>query len=43
MPWVGFESTIPMLDCAKSFPALDRAVTVIGALAYTDIILNVLI
>jgi hypothetical protein len=30
MPWVGFESTIPVFERAKTVHALDRAATVIG-------------
>jgi hypothetical protein len=30
MPWVGFETTIPVFERAKTFHALDRAATVIG-------------
>jgi hypothetical protein len=30
MPWVGFESTIPAVELAKTVDALDRAATVIG-------------
>jgi hypothetical protein len=30
MPWVGFESTIPASERAKTVHALDRAATVIG-------------
>jgi hypothetical protein len=30
MPWVGFKSTIPALERAKTVHALDRAATVIG-------------
>jgi hypothetical protein len=32
MPWVGFEPTILTFERAKTFPALDRAATVIGNL-----------
>jgi hypothetical protein len=32
MPWVGFESTIPVFDWAKTFHTLDRVATVIGML-----------
>jgi hypothetical protein len=31
MPWVGFEPTIPVFERAKTFHALDRAASVIGA------------
>jgi hypothetical protein len=31
MPWVGFEPTIPLFEQAKTFHALDRAVTVIAS------------
>jgi hypothetical protein len=31
MPWVGFESTIPPFERAKTVHALDRAATVIGS------------
>jgi hypothetical protein len=30
MPWVGFESTIPVSERSIKFHALDRAATVIG-------------
>jgi hypothetical protein len=30
MPWVGFESTIPVVERAKTVHTLDRAATVIG-------------
>jgi hypothetical protein len=30
MPWVGFESTIPASERAKTVYALDRLTTVIG-------------
>jgi hypothetical protein len=30
MPWVGFESTIPVFERAKTFHALDRVATVFG-------------
>jgi hypothetical protein len=30
MPWVGFETTIPVFERAKTVHALDRAATVIG-------------
>jgi hypothetical protein len=30
MFWVGYEPTIPVLERAKTFYALDRAATVIG-------------
>jgi hypothetical protein len=30
MPQVGFEPTIPVVELAKTFHALDRAATVIG-------------
>jgi hypothetical protein len=33
MPRVGFEPTIPFLERAKTFHALDRAATVIGRTA----------
>jgi hypothetical protein len=33
MPRVGFESTIPVFERAKTVHALDRAATVIGSLA----------
>jgi hypothetical protein len=32
MPRVGFESTIPVFERAKTFHALDRAAAVIGSL-----------
>jgi hypothetical protein len=32
MPRIGFESTIPVLERAKTVHALDRAVTVIGTI-----------
>jgi hypothetical protein len=32
MPWVGLEPTIPVFERAKTFHALDRAATVIGAI-----------
>jgi hypothetical protein len=35
MPRVGFEPTIPAFEWTKTFHALDRAVTVIGAIKYT--------
>jgi hypothetical protein len=36
MPWVGFESTIPASERAKTVHALDRAATVISdLLVYT--------
>jgi hypothetical protein len=39
MPWVGFEHTIPSLERAKSFHALDRMATLIGeGLLYCNII-----
>jgi hypothetical protein len=31
MPRVGFEATIPVLELAKMFHALDRAATVLGS------------
>jgi hypothetical protein len=31
MPWVEFETTIPVFEKAKTFRALDRAATVIGS------------
>jgi hypothetical protein len=31
MPWVGFESTIPVFQRTKTFHTLDRTVTVIGS------------
>jgi hypothetical protein len=31
MPWVGFKPTIPTTERAKTFDALDRAATVLGA------------
>jgi hypothetical protein len=34
MPEAGFEATIPMFEQAKTVHALDRAVTVIGALLH---------
>jgi hypothetical protein len=34
MPRVGFEPTIPVFNRAKTFHALDRTVTVIGAHKY---------
>jgi hypothetical protein len=30
MPRMGFESTIPLFERAKTFPALDRAANIIG-------------
>jgi hypothetical protein len=36
MPWMGFESTIPMFERAKAFHAPDRAVIVIGRQECTD-------
>jgi hypothetical protein len=34
MPRVGFESTIPVLERAKTVHALDRAATVIGSTVF---------
>jgi hypothetical protein len=31
MPWVGFETTIPVFEQAKIFHALDRAAIVLGS------------
>jgi hypothetical protein len=39
MPRVGFETTIPAFELAKTFHALDRAATVIGD--YTGDISNI--
>jgi hypothetical protein len=36
IPWVGFESTIPAFELAKTFHALDRAATVIGLLTHKN-------
>jgi hypothetical protein len=35
MPWVGFESTIPAFERAKTVHALDRAATAIGLFSNT--------
>jgi hypothetical protein len=39
MPWVGFEPTIPVLERAKTFHALDSADTVIGNIVHWCIII----
>jgi hypothetical protein len=35
MPRVGFESTMPVLERAKTFHTLDRAATVLGIWEYS--------
>jgi hypothetical protein len=40
MPRVGFESTIPVFERAKTVHALDRAATVIGSVCMATLLLT---
>jgi hypothetical protein len=42
MAWVGFEPTIPVLERAKTFDALDSTATVIGQTGWLQNVIRVL-